>query len=99
MLFCVIHSLVQCVCVYLHSITYLLAAGQDVALSADSTEWLFVLYIHTTGAPGPHTIERASLMDGNTETEDCIAGDSPPLRYLGDEQEKQTETESFNNQC
>lgn len=66
-------------CMCLHYITCLLAAGQGVALSADSTEWLFVLYIHTTGALRPHTAERASLMDGNTETEDCTAGDSPPL--------------------
>lgn len=76
----------------LASITCLLAAGQGVALSAGSTEWPLVLYIHTAGAPGPHTVERASPTVGNTEWEGCIAEDSLPPQHLGDEQRNKTET-------
>lgn len=71
-------------------ITCLLSAGQGVALSAESTEWPSVLYIHTAGAPGPHTAERASLTDDNTEREGCIGEDSPPPRHLGDKQGNET---------
>lgn len=67
--------------VHVH-ITYLLAAGQGVKLSEDSTEWLLVLYIHTTGAQWPHTAVQASLMDGNTEIEGCIKEDLPPPLHL-----------------
>ncbi len=74
----------MCVCV--HCITGLLAAGQGVALSAESTEWPLVLYIHTAEALGPHTAERASLTVDNTEREGCIAEDSPPPQHLGDGQ-------------
>lgn len=63
-------------------ITYLLAAGQGVKLSEGSTEWLLVLYIHTTGAQWPHTAVQASLMDGNTEIEGCMREDLPPPLYL-----------------
>lgn len=63
-------------------ITYLLAAGQGVKLSEDSTEWLLVLYIHTTGARWPHTVVQASLMDGNREIEGCMREDLPPPLYL-----------------
>lgn len=64
-------------------ITYLLAAGQGVKLSENSTEWLLVLYIHTTGARCPHTAVQPSLMDGNTEIGDCTREDlPPPLRLI-----------------
>lgn len=65
---------------------------QGVVLSADSTEWPLVLYIHTAGALGPRTAERASLTAENTEREGCIAEDSLPPQHLGDEQTSKTET-------
>lgn len=49
-------------------ITGLLAAGQAVKLSEDSTEWLLVLHIHTTVVLWPHAAMQASLMDGNIKT-------------------------------
>lgn len=63
-------------------ITYLRAAGQGVILSGDSTEWLSVLYIHTTGVRWPHIAVQASLMDGNTEKEGCMTEDLPSPLYL-----------------
>lgn len=73
----IVSRYVLCMC-----ITYLLAAGQGVKLSEGSTEWLLVLYIHTTGARWPHTAVQASLMDGNTEIEGCMREDLPPPLYL-----------------
>lgn len=85
---------------WLCAVTCLLAAAQGVALSADSTVWPLGLYIHTAGALGPHTTERASPIDENTEREGCIAEDSPPPQHLGDEQTKQKqEGKGFSNQC
>lgn len=72
-------------------ITDLLAAGQAVKLLEDSTEWLLVLHIHTTGVPWPHTARQASLMDGNIEIEGCIQGDPAPPLYLGQKEKYKTE--------
>lgn len=63
-------------------ITGLLAAGQAVKLSEDSTEWLLVLHIHTTVVLWPLAAMQASLIDGNIEIEGCIQGDPAPLLYL-----------------
>lgn len=85
----------MCVCwTRTRHITCLLAAGRGVALSADSTERLSVLHIHTTGAPGPRAAQPAIRTGGNAGRGGCVAGDSPLLQDLGDEQGRQTE--SFN---
>lgn len=77
-------------------ITGLLAAGQAVKLSEDSTEWLLVLHIHTTVVLWPHAAMQASLMDGNIEIEGCIQGDPAPLLYLGKKEKYKTEIPNIN---
>ena len=103
---CVCTRVCVCVCVgaYTQCITCLLAARQGVEWSLDSTEWPLVLYIHTAGAPGPRTAEKASLTDDNKARVGCIGEGPQSPSHLEEEQEnikkkkKHKENNVFDNQ-